>query len=223
VPSKQVTPPFFLIIKSIIKIASPWQKINLGRTQFILKSKSPRRKQLLKLLKINFSVAAPQGKELKIGKKFNQKLFFKMINQKLEPRPSQKQKKIYLAADTIVVVGNQILGKPKNVTEAKSFLNKLSGRSHLVITGMVLFDGRSGRRYQIQDQTRVWFKKLDKGLVDFYLRSGEYRDKAGAYGIQGLGSILVSRVAGSYSNVVGLPLEALHQQLLKIQLNKKSE
>lgn len=109
-----------------------------------------------------------------------------------------------LGADTIVVVDADVLGKPADAGAARAMLERLSGRSHQVLTGVALHGG-AGAQVSVSS-TEVWFRRLDAAEIDRYWASGEPRDKAGAYAIQGLAAVFVERIAGSYSGVVGLPL-----------------
>ena len=109
-----------------------------------------------------------------------------------------------LGADTSVVVDGVVLGKPADAPAAAAMLRQLSGRAHRVLTAVALYaDGREDWRLS---DTQVWFRDLDDGLIGRYVASGEPLDKAGGYGIQGLGGALVTRLEGSYTGVVGLPL-----------------
>ncbi|SFJ19561.1 Maf family protein [Albimonas pacifica] len=109
-----------------------------------------------------------------------------------------------LAADTVVAAGRRILGKPQDEAEAYGFLSLLSGRRHRVITGVAL--RRGGREWTRRVETQVRFKRLSDAEISAYLRSGEWRGKAGGYAIQGIGAGFVPAINGSYTNVVGLPL-----------------
>jgi septum formation protein len=111
-----------------------------------------------------------------------------------------------LGADTIVVLDGSILGKPADAAGAARMLSRLSGRSHEVITGLCLLRERPEAREQLSVETKVLMKRLTPEEIQGYIATGEPMDKAGAYGIQGIGGSLVERVEGSYSNVVGLPL-----------------
>jgi nucleoside triphosphate pyrophosphatase len=114
---------------------------------------------------------------------------------------------LVLGADTEVVLEGRVLGKAGDESQARSHLNALSGRPHEVLGAIVLLrdaDERSGVAV-----SRVTFKRLDAATLDLYIRSGEWRDRAGAYAIQGLGSILIDRMEGDFSNVVGLPIRLL--------------
>jgi septum formation protein len=119
-----------------------------------------------------------------------------------------------LGADTIVVLGRSVLGKPENEAQAFSMLRQLSGREHRVITGFCLIASDSKRFYSEAVLTRVTFKALGKKEILRYIATGEPFGKAGSYGIQGIGAFLVKTISGSYTNVVGLPLCALVNALL---------
>ena len=111
---------------------------------------------------------------------------------------------LYIAADTVVVRDNQILGKPATPEEACTMLASLAGRAHDVVTGFCISGG--GQSHVETVSTRVWFRPLSADIIARYVATGEPMDKAGAYGIQAGGGALVERIEGSYSNVVGLPL-----------------
>lgn len=113
---------------------------------------------------------------------------------------------IVLSADTIVVVGGVLLGKPRDRRDGRRMLELLSGREHLVHTAVCLLRGRDGYRDEALVTTRVRFRKLTGPEIAGYLRTGESDDKAGAYAAQGAGNLLIERIAGSYTNVVGLPM-----------------
>jgi len=120
-----------------------------------------------------------------------------------------------LGADTAVVVDDDVLGKPVDDADARRMLSRLSGRSHLVLTGLNLrslnldIDG--------VESTEVWFERLNASEIDWYIATGEGKDKAGAYAIQGLASRFIPRIAGSYTNVVGLPVEAFWRLLRRVE------
>ena len=179
---------------------------NKKNEAFILASGSPRRRELLRQLGFSFTVIPSRLEE---------------TNQRgMEPRghatyyAKEKAKEVaqrhpqqwILAADTIVVVAEEILGKPINVTEATAMLSRLSGRSHHVITGVCLLNAQCGVEESQTVETEVFMRRLDTADIEGYIATGEPMDKAGAYGIQGIGGCLVQRIEGSYSNVVGLPL-----------------
>ncbi len=125
-----------------------------------------------------------------------------------------KDDEIVIAADTIVLIGNQILGKPENSHTVLTMLHKLNGKSHLVITAYFIYDCNNGQEILQDVTTKVMFKNVSNNLLTAYAESEEPLDKAGAYSIQGIGTFLVDSIEGSYNNVVGLPIESLLQNLL---------
>ena len=126
---------------------------------------------------------------------------------------------IVLAADTAVVLDGTCLGKPCGPREATEMLNRLRGRTHEVLTGVFLLRTDDGRTVSDSAVTRVCFRSYDDETIAAYLATGEGRDKAGAYGIQGRGVLLVERIEGSWSNVVGLPLEYLPEWTARLDVN----
>ncbi len=119
-----------------------------------------------------------------------------------------------IAADTVVVLEQEILGKPADRSEAVVMLHKLSGRMHRVLTGVAVF--YNDRELVEVAETKVWFRSLSEAEILAYAATGEPLDKAGAYGIQGRGAILVEKIEGCYNNVVGLPLTRLYQMMAQI-------
>lgn len=122
---------------------------------------------------------------------------------------------LVLAADTIVWLEGAVLNKPRDTKEAEELLSRLSGREHRVYTGVALVRAGEGRVETLHEITRVRFYPLEASEIAAYVRSGEPLDKAGAYGAQGLGSLLIERIEGDYFNVVGLPVSRVHRLLKK--------
>ena len=120
-----------------------------------------------------------------------------------------------IGCDTIVVVDGEALGKPSDEAEARRMLGRLSGRAHRVISGVAVAEQPGGRMEDAVVSTKVWFKTLAAGEIEEYVATGEPMDKAGAYGIQELGMLLVSRIEGDHNNVVGLPVFTLAGMLEK--------
>ncbi len=120
---------------------------------------------------------------------------------------------VVIAADTVVAVEDKVLGKPKDVEDAERMLVELSGRSHFVYTGVYVEDICTKKSVSFCEKTEVFFKKLDISEIKDYINTGESMDKAGAYGIQNLGSLFVEKINGDYFNVVGLPVSKLCQVL----------
>ncbi len=178
----------------------------------VLASASPRRKELLAAAGIAFEVLAVAIDELDTGLEPPGHHVRRLALQKAQAGFAQRPADVVLGADTIVLVGGEIMGKPRDDEDAIRMLRLLSGREHEVLTGLALV---SSRRTLVEvARTRVWFNPLTETEIRDYVASGEPLDKAGAYGIQGRGSKFIHRIQGSYSNVVGLPV-ALVYRLLK--------
>ena len=178
----------------------------------VLASKSPRRKELLVAAGIDCDVVAVDVEETVERLEPPGDHVRRLARQKAEAGFALHPDRVVLGADTIVLVGSQIMGKPRDEADAIRMLRILSGREHEVLTGLALI---SARQTVVEvARTRVWFTPLTEREIAEYVASGEPLDKAGAYGIQGLGARFVDRIQGSYSNVVGLPV-ALVYRLLK--------
>ena len=132
---------------------------------------------------------------------------------------SKHQNVIVIAADTFIVFGGQILGKPHTEKEARQMLEAISGKSHSVITGFTIIDTDKNKTLSKSVETKVYIKKLTLAEIDSYLKSKEPLDKAGAYAIQGLGAVFVEKIEGDYFNVIGLPLSALTEALKEFGIN----
>ena len=200
----------------------------------ILASGSPRRKELLSWLNIPFEIVQTDIEEKSTQR--TPRLIAEEIARnkglaayevvKKHPSIGESYFPFLVAADTIVVLGDKILGKPKDIIHARSMLTELAGKSHKVITSVHLgMTSTIEKRYKeliFSTETEVKFENITRDMMDLYLESGESLDKAGAYGIQGQSLMFVSHLEGSYSNVVGLPLAEL---VLKIKefLNMKTD
>ena len=189
------------------------------KVKLILASGSPRRIELLKMLGCKFRII-PSKAEEKISPRLSPIQNVKRLSRlKAFNVASKISDGIIIAADTVVVLNQKILGKPKNKKEAQVMLKKLSGKEHRVITGLAVVDAETKKMLQDVTITRVKFQKLTNNLIEKYIASGEPLDKAGAYGIQGKAALLVESIKGDYFNVVGLPLNALNQLLEKFGIN----
>jgi len=189
--------------------------------KIFLASSSPRRKYLFSMLLNNFGLkfeVKPANIEEYIQKEaFNYSILVKRLAYKKAKTVSIKHQGIILGADTIVVIGDKILGKPQSATEARRMLHMLSGNWHKVYTGIVFINSVSSDIYQAYEVTRVKFRKLDPDEIDFYIKSGSPLDKAGAYGIQDdFGSTFVEKISGDYFNIVGLPILKTYLGLKKV-------
>jgi septum formation protein len=179
----------------------------------VLASASPRRKRLLWQIGIPFRTVTNRVREDALSRDplANARL---LAEAKAQAVVEKCKDSWILGADTIVVLGRSVLGKPADEGEAFDMLRRLSGRQHRVITGFCLIPGNSKESYSEAVVTRVTFKRLTKEEIFGYVATGEPFGKAGGYGIQGIGAFLVKEISGSYTNVVGLPLSALVSALL---------
>lgn len=180
----------------------------------ILASGSPRRKEILDTMGLEFSVDVSDADESFSGTP--EEMVLELSRRKALAVASRHRGAIILAADTLVF-GDEVLGKPHTAGEARRMLTELSGRWHSVYTGVTMIDTRSGRTLSRADVTRVHFVALTAEDIDAYVATGEPLDKAGAYGIQGRGGMLIDRIEGSYSNVVGLPMALVRSMLLELE------
>ena len=177
----------------------------------ILASGSPRRQELLKLVTEDFAVCPvdvdetlPEGMPVEMAAAF-------LADKKAAAGAVLYPENIVLGCDTVVLLGDEIMGKPKDRDDAFRMLRALSGETHSVLTGVSLYLGKQTTVFT--SETMVTFYPLTDAEIEAYLETGEPFDKAGAYGIQGKGSLLVERIEGDYFNVVGLPVAALSRQL----------
>ena len=178
-----------------------------------LASASPRRRELLQGLRVAFSVEAPHLDEAAIPGEDARDHVVRLAAQKAATVAAALAKRgvlaLVLAADTVVTIDGALLGKPKDDADALAMLRLLAGRTNDVVTACRLVRGDDGRVAAAMTVTDVRFGPWDERLARWYVATGEPMDKAGAYGIQGLGVFLSAGITGSWSNVVGLPLEAL--------------
>lgn len=181
----------------------------------ILASKSPRRCYLLEQAGIEFSVIPSSFDENSIKLSSPDIYVRQLAESKAGDISEQYPDSWVIGADTIVLIDGTILGKPGSSTEARTMLKSLSGKTHQVLTGYCICCHRIGRLFSETVKTEVRFKKLTEKEIDWYINSGEPFDKAGAYGIQGIGMFLVRRINGSYTNVVGLPVCEIVEYLIK--------
>ncbi len=180
----------------------------LENVRLVLASASPRRRTLLRDLGLSFTVEAPDVDERNDLPTDPEEHALAIADRKVRVFAERYRESIILAADTVVVVDNLILGKPGDPAEAAGMLRLLRGKEHRVITGLsVAHPGRDLFR-QRAVSTTVRFYDLDDAAIDRYVATGEPMGKAGAYAIQGLGGLLVAGIEGDYTNVVGLPLGA---------------
>jgi septum formation protein len=181
--------------------------------ELFLASSSPRRLELLKRLGRRFRVASPNADEnLPPGLSAVEAAEMLAVR-KAESVAARISDGIVLGADTLVATESGIVGKPRDRADAIAILTRLSSAPHIVVTGLCLLDARTGRRRVASDQTRVTMRPMTTAEIEAYVDSGEAMGKAGAYAIQETGDRFVERIEGSFSNVVGLPLELLAKML----------
>lgn len=183
-------------------------------TEFILASQSPRRKELLSAIGLEFDVVVSDADESTVSKKnistglYVQELALIKAAAAAKKALSRKSA-IIIAADTVVTLDGEILGKPSDGECAFKMLSRLSGRAHEVYTGYCIMRIKDGYTICGDVKTEVFFKNLSDEKIRAYIATGEPMDKAGAYGIQGIGGILIEKINGDYANVVGLPVSAV--------------
>jgi len=193
------------------------------KRNIILASASPRRKYLLEQLGLDFAVDPSNVDESVIPYTTHREFALKAALAKAKDVASRHKNALVIGADTIVCLDDEILGKPQDIEDARRMLLMLRGRAHIVITGVAVALAPARRPPQADSlagegtenvlmdavSTRVFFKRFTQRTLERYLKSGDSLDKAGAYGIQGIGERLIHHVEGDYFNVMGLPLECL--------------
>ena len=179
----------------------------------ILASGSPRRRELLDLMGLAYTVETPDVDENYSGRPAE--TVMEISRRKAAAVAARHADSMIIAADTLVFAEGP-LGKPHTPERAKEMLRSLAGNWHHVYTGITVINTRSGRILRNVDKTRVHIVPMTEEEIDAYVATGEPLDKAGAYGIQGMGGMFVDRIDGSYSNVVGLPMAMLRTMLAQI-------
>ncbi len=193
----------------------------MTRPRLILASGSPRRRELLQGLGLRFDVVPSAVEESPgwaepIGAPAEAAVSVALA--KAQDVGARFPDAVVVGADTIVVLDGRTLGKPCDAAMAREMLSELVGRDHLVVTGVAVGMPEAGRWATGHEVTRVWMREAAPGEIDAYVKTGEPMDKAGAYAIQGKGSVLVERIEGCYFNVVGLPLARLARMLQEFGL-----
>lgn len=185
----------------------------MKKPAIILASTSPRRRQLLRQVGLAFTSRPADVDERVLPGELPEAYAARVALDKARVAATRAGEGIVIAADTVVVLGDLILGKPADGRDAERMLALLSGKMHRVITGLAVMDASTGKSLARTAVTRVWFRALTAGEIESYAATGEPLDKAGAYGIQERGALLVEKVEGCYFNVVGLPLSLLGELL----------
>jgi len=192
----------------VVSLFSKLSRMN----NFILASNSPRRKEILGKFDIDFIIETAQYEEIYTDED-PEKQVLNLSKGKIEALLKNKEElrsSIILGADTCINLDGKIIGKPNTKTEANEFLNSFSGRKHQVITGLTLYNGLTGLYVQDKSITDVTFAKLNTKEIEWYLGTGEWKEVAGGYRIQGKGSLLINSISGSWYNVVGLQIRLFY-------------
>jgi septum formation protein len=179
---------------------------------FILASTSPRRAELLSLLPVKFRVVASDAEEVAHEHLTPREVCQLNAHRKARAVAKKNPDTLVLGADTLVFLGGEIFGKPRNRADAERMLWRLQGRTHQVVTGVSLIHLRRHREMIFAVSTEVLFHPLTRAQIRNYLSKINPLDKAGAYAIQERGELIVAEIFGSFSNVVGLPIERLHEE-----------
>jgi septum formation protein len=183
--------------------------------KIILASASPRRKEILKKTGLKFKVDESSCEEKTDPGLEPHELAKFLSRAKAKDVARRHRNALVIAADTIVIAGRKIFGKPGGEKQAREMLRTLSGKPHSVITGFTIIDTAGKKELSRSVETKVYVKRLGADEINAYIRSGEPFGKAGAYGIQGLGAVIVKKIEGDFFNVMGLPLNALADSLKK--------
>lgn len=191
--------------------------LNNNRLKIVLASNSPRRRELLAGLDLDFRVEVIKG----IKEGYPKDLSVEQVPQYISKEKAAAYKvpddELLITADTVVVLGNEIMGKPKDADDASRMLHELSGKTHHVITGVCLTT--SEKQVSFSETTEVTFRELTDREIEYYIEKYKPFDKAGAYGIQEwIGYVGVKSIEGSFFNVMGLPVERLWEALCKLDI-----
>jgi septum formation protein len=180
----------------------------------ILASSSPRRKELLENLRLTFTISSSEVDESFDPTLSPEDVVMDLAERKAQVIFKENPNAFVIGSDTIVVADGQVLGKPTDEADAREMLKMLSGKKHDVYTGVSILSQNGTARFY--ERTEVWFWELSDEQINFYVQSGEPLDKAGAYGIQQLGSMLVKKINGDYFAVVGLPVSKTYRELKRL-------
>lgn len=196
--------------------------------RIVLASKSPRRKELLKQIGLEYECIV-SNKEEKVTSDIPKDVVLELSNQKAEDvyqiikEAAFNDDVVIIGADTVVALKSDIMGKPKDNDDAVKMLKKLNGNVHSVWTGVTIIckKGMEVDRKSFAEETRVFMNEMSEEEIEAYVKSGEPSDKAGAYAIQGIGAKFIQKIEGDYNNVVGLPVSKLYQVMKEMLLIKR--
>ncbi|WP_262280014.1 Maf-like protein [Hallella absiana] len=192
------------------------KKMETKRLKIILASASPRRKELLAGLDLDFEVKVVKGVSESYPKTLRAEEVPQYISREKAAAYQVADDELLLTADTVVIVDNTILGKPHDADDARRMLRLISGRTHQVVTGVTLTTAKAQKTFGVS--TDVTFRQLTDDEIDYYIAHYRPFDKAGAYGIQEwIGYVGVTSIHGSYYNVMGLPVQRIYQEITEIE------
>jgi septum formation protein len=188
----------------------------------VLASSSPRRAALLSESGFEFEIASPH-----VTEKFSTTLTLREVTlwnaiRKGMSIAQTRPDAVVLAADTLVALENQIIGKPADLSEAAQILQRLSGRTHQVCSAVAIYQQTLGKSAVFHESSRVSFRRLSDAMIQSYLAKVDTLDKAGAYAAQGSGAEIIAKIEGSFTNVVGLPMEKTVAELAKFSIRPKA-
>ncbi len=186
--------------------------LTLKNRTIVLASASPRRREILRALGLHFAVDPSKKPEPERGREEPVETYVvRVAKSKAQEVAARHSGGLIVGADTIVVLGRRILGKPASEREARKMLAQLSGRWHEVYSGICLIDNARGRSKSAGSRSRVHMRRISRAEIDWYISTREYRDKAGGYAIQGFASLFIDRIEGCYFNIVGFPVYTFAQ------------
>lgn len=197
--------------------------INSAPMKFILASASPRRRELLASIGLAFDVKPSNVPEVRQDGEAPEEYVARLSRDKANALAAQHPNDWIIAADTTVLLGDELLEKPVDAQDAARMLATIAGKTHIVYTGVTLENASRGYRDTRVAESEVRMLPLDAREIEWYVRTGEPLDKAGAYAVQGIGAMFIDSIHGSYTNVVGLPLATLFQMLRKAGIDPLSD
>ena len=191
---------------------------SINKKKIVLASKSPRRKELLEQIGLDITICPSNIDEKKVSIQDPEKYVKKLACLKALDVSQLYPDSWIIGADTIVVIQDQIIGKPHSKAEAVKILNQLNNCEHFVYSAFCICNQNKALQTIKSVKTKVYFKNLTANEINWYTNTQEPYDKAGGYGIQGIGSFIVKKISGSYTNVVGLPVCEIVEVLIKLNL-----
>jgi nucleoside triphosphate pyrophosphatase len=187
--------------------------------RIILASASPRRKHLLELLGLQFEIV-PSSIEEKINPRLSPRQQVEVLSQQKAEAVSKKyHNTIILAADTMVALGNEVIGKPRDEHDAIQMLRRLSGTKHAIVTGFTLIDLETGGTVTKSTETKIWFRKITIDEITAFIKKEKPFDKAGAYAVNELAAVFVEKIEGDFFGAVGLPVFLVAKELKKFGIS----